>query len=95
MAINRKINKCKLPIICSLGGANENDIEKLVFLVINKKIKFLYCVAKYPTSINELNLDTFRILKENMVVVLKDFLPMRIQVVYSRSFGFCDGVKNF
>ncbi len=72
-----KINKCKLPIICSLGGANENDIEKLISFFSNKikknKISFLYCVAKYPTSINELNLDTFRILKEKYGSSIKGF----------------------
>ena len=59
-----KINK--LPIICSLGGASLNDIRKTVSFFESKKInvKFLYCVANYPTDKNNLNLSYFKYLRE-------------------------------
>jgi N-acetylneuraminate synthase len=56
----------KLPIICSLGGASLNDIRKTVSFFESKKInvKFLYCVAKYPTEKENLNLSYFKYLKD-------------------------------
>jgi sialic acid synthase SpsE len=59
-----KINK--LPIICSLGGASLNDIRKTISFFINKNInvKYLYCVAKYPTERQNLNLTTLKYLRD-------------------------------
>ena len=56
----------KLPIICSLGGASLNDIRKTVSFFESKKIdvKFLYCVAKYPTERENLNLSFFKYLRD-------------------------------
>ena len=56
----------KLPIICSLGGASLNDIRKTVSFFSSKNInvKYLYCVAKYPTEKNNLNLIYFKHLRE-------------------------------
>ena len=62
--IIKKANKKK--IICSLGGASTETIAKN-FSFFNKKnidIKYLYCVAKYPTEPSKLNLDFFRNLKK-------------------------------
>jgi len=62
--IIKKANKMK--IICSLGGASTETIAKN-FSFFNKKnidIKYLYCVAKYPTEPSKLNLDFFRDLKK-------------------------------
>ncbi len=56
----------KLPIICSLGGASLNDIRKTVSFFESKNInvKFLYCVAKYPTEKENLNLSYFKYLRD-------------------------------
>ena len=58
--------KNKLPIICSLGGASINEIRRTVSFFENKKInvKFLYCVAKYPTEKGNLNLNYFKHLRD-------------------------------
>ena len=42
----------KKKIICSLGGANENEIRNTISFFKNRNInvKYLYCVAKYPTK---------------------------------------------
>lgn len=54
-------NAKKKKIICSLGGADLNQIKKTISFFKNRKtnINFLYCVAKYPTEPNELNLAYF------------------------------------
>lgn len=56
----------KLPIICSLGGASIDDIRKTISFFQSKKInvKFLYCVANYPTKKDNLNLSYFKYLRE-------------------------------
>jgi sialic acid synthase SpsE/mannose-6-phosphate isomerase-like protein (cupin superfamily) len=56
----------KLPIICSLGGASLNDIRKTISFFSNKNInvKYLYCVAKYPTEKQNLNLTYFKYLRD-------------------------------
>ena len=59
-----KINR--LPIICSLGGASLGDIRKTIsfFETKNINVKYLYCVAKYPTEKKDLNLVYFKYLRE-------------------------------
>ena len=62
--IIKKTNKQK--IICSLGGASTETIAKN-FSFFNKKnidIKYLYCVAKYPTEPSKLNLEFFKSLQQ-------------------------------
>lgn len=56
----------KLPIICSLGGASLNEIRKTISFFDSKSIdvKYLYCVAKYPTEKKNLNLVYFKHLKD-------------------------------
>jgi len=53
-------------MICSLGGLTADEISRVISFFSNKKIniKFLYCVAKYPTSAKELNLKYFNELHE-------------------------------
>ena len=53
-------------IICSLGGLNKNEISSVISYFTTRKIniKFLYCVAKYPTNSNDLNLKYFQELKK-------------------------------
>ena len=62
-AITKKIKKRK--IICSLGGANKDEISNVIsfFSTRNLNAKFLYCVAKYPTLPKEMNLIYFQELK--------------------------------
>ena len=56
--VYKKYKKKKKKIIASLGGLNETDIIKVTSYFKNRNvdISFLYCVAKYPTLSNELNL---------------------------------------
>ena len=57
--------KVKSKIIASLGGKNEDEIREIVSFFNNrkKKIQYLYCVAKYPTNPENLNLEYFLNLK--------------------------------
>ena len=61
------IAKCNksLPMISSLGGADRNKISNIISFFKNKKknIKYLYCVAKYPTHPSDLNLEYFEYLR--------------------------------
>ena len=61
--IVKKIKKRN--IICSLGGANKDEISNIIsfFSTRNLNAKFLYCVAKYPTPAKDLNLIYFQELK--------------------------------
>ena len=61
---NYKKNKKK--IIASLGGLSEIEILKVTSYFTNRKvdISFLYCVAKYPSQANELNLSYFSHLRK-------------------------------
>jgi len=56
----------KKKIICSLGGANENEIRNTISFFKNRNINvnYLYCVAKYPTNPENLNLSYFSYLKD-------------------------------
>ena len=48
-----RLSKTKKPVIISMGlGGNRNKIEKILY---NNKKYFLYCIAKYPTRINEIS----------------------------------------
>ncbi len=61
--IGKKIGKKK--VVCSLGGANFNNISQIITFFSNKKknVRYLYCVAKYPTEPQDLNLSFFENLK--------------------------------
>jgi len=62
--LSKKIKKKK--IICSLGGLDEDQISEVISFFRNRNInvKFLYCVAKYPSVIKDLNLIFFKKLKD-------------------------------
>ena len=62
--IAKKAKKKK--IICSLGGADLNQIKKTISFFKHRRsnIRFLYCVAKYPTEPRELNLAYFAKLRD-------------------------------
>jgi len=53
-------------IICSLGGLNKDEISSVVSFFTTRKInvRFLYCVAKYPTKSEDLNLVYFQELRK-------------------------------
>mgnify|MGYP001246775315 CR=1 FL=1 len=72
-----KIKKSKLPVICSIGGAEENQITKLVSFFKKKiesnKFYLMYCVALYPTKINDLNLEYFSKLKNKFGDIVQGF----------------------
>ena len=55
-----KKNK-NIPMIASLGGASESSIRNIISFFANRKknIKYLYCVARYPTDPKDLNLSFF------------------------------------
>lgn len=57
--IAKKAKKKK--IICSLGGLDKNEISSVIsfFATRKMKVQFLYCVAKYPTLSEDLNLIYF------------------------------------
>ncbi len=63
--IYENYKKKKKKIIASLGGLSEIEILKVTSYFKNRNvdISFLYCVAKYPSSINELNLSYFQLLR--------------------------------
>tara|TARA_B100000965_G_C19584458_1_gene755071 strand:+ start:303 stop:1823 length:1521 start_codon:yes stop_codon:yes gene_type:complete len=62
-------------IICSLGGASMDDIANVHSFLTSKfkNIYFLYCVAKYPTEPNELNLVFFQKLQKTYGENIKGF----------------------
>ncbi len=64
--IAKKLKKQKKKLIASLGSLNEDDITKVTSFFKNRKIdiSFFYCVAKYPTKPEELNLSYFSNLRE-------------------------------
>ena len=64
--IYENYKKKKKRIIASLGGLSELEILKVTSYFINRKvdISFLYCVAKYPSQANELNLSFFNHLRK-------------------------------
>ena len=64
-SIYKKYKKEKKKIFVSLGGLSEIDIIKVISFFKNRKIdaSFLYCVAKYPTNKESLNLSYFNHLR--------------------------------
>ena len=62
-AIEKKVKKGR--IICSLGGADEDEISTILSFFATRKmnVQFLYCVAKYPSSPSEQNLEYFNHLR--------------------------------
>jgi sialic acid synthase SpsE len=58
--------KKKKKIIASLGGLSEIEILKVTSFFKNRNvdISYLYCVAKYPSDLNDLNLSFFKYLRK-------------------------------
>ncbi len=62
-------------ILCSLGGGNNNEIRNVISFFSNRNIdiKYLYCVAKYPTKPENLNLSYFSDLKDTYGDLISGF----------------------
>lgn len=60
-----RIGKTNLPIIASTAGATLEDIDKVVLFFENRDKVFclLHCVAEYPTSLENLQLNQIDLLK--------------------------------
>lgn len=61
----KTIADSKLPIIASTGGVKLDDIDKVVDFFAKKEanLSLLHCIAKYPTPINDLELNQIELLK--------------------------------
>lgn len=59
-----------LPMIVSLGGLTDYQIERVVSFLKHRKADFalMHCVALYPTNNNALNLEKIRVLREKFRV---------------------------
>ena len=94
--ISKKARKKK--IICSLGGASLEEIRKTVSFFSNRKmdVSYLYCVAKYPTNPQDLNLSFFNYLKDMYKGKIKGFSSHEIpEEKLSASLAYAMGAKIF
>lgn len=63
----RKINKTKKKLILSTGLTQFSELKKILSKVDKKKIlSILYCVSKYPTSPIDINLNSMKLIKDNL-----------------------------
>ena len=68
----KDVFKSNKPIILSTGMTNMNDLKKTLKLInkiknknfLNNKFSLLHCIASYPTSLNEANIETINTLKK-------------------------------
>ena len=62
-----RIVLCNSPIIASVAGASLKDIQKVVqfFQHRDKDLSLMHCVAQYPTSIENMQLNQIDYLKKN------------------------------
>jgi sialic acid synthase SpsE/quercetin dioxygenase-like cupin family protein len=68
--LEKSISK-KIPMIVSVGGLNNYQIEKVVTFLKHREADFalMHCVALYPTPDSDLNLNRISIIKEHFKVV--------------------------
>lgn len=69
IALIKHIANKKKPIIISTGTQTLNDIETVNRYVKKYRIKdysFLYCVSKYPSQLEDFNLNNIKILKDRL-----------------------------
>mgnify|MGYP005631950157 CR=1 FL=1 len=59
-----EIGKSGLPIICSLGGGSQDEIDIVYKTLKNNPLILLHCVSAYPTPDDLVKLDTIPYLKE-------------------------------
>ena len=85
-------------IICSLGGANEFEIRNTISFFLNRKIntKYLYCVAKYPTNPENLNLSYFSYLRNIYGELISGFSSHESpEELLSGSIAYAAGARIF
>jgi len=85
-------------IICSLGGANEDEIRNTLSFFSNRKInaKYLYCVAKYPTEPENLNLSYFLYLRKIYGNMISGFSSHELpDELLSGSIAYAAGARIF
>ena len=58
------IAKTDLPVICSVGGADESEIDAAYEILKSSPLVLLHCVSSYPTTDDLIKLDTITYLKE-------------------------------
>ncbi len=86
------VAKTKKPIIASTGMANEEEIFEAVE-VMNKygcgEIVLLHCVSGYPTPIDQINLETIKLLEEKFgtLIGLSDHTIGNTSAVLSVAYG--------
>ena len=88
----------KKKIICSLGGASENEIRNTISFFKNRNInvKFLYCVAKYPTNPENLNLSFFSYLRSIYGDLISGFSSHELpDEILSGGIAYAAGSKIF
>ncbi len=88
----------KKKIICSLGGANENEIRNTISFFKNRNInvKYLYCVAKYPTKPENLNLSFFSYLRSIYGDLISGFSSHELpDEILSGGIAYAAGSKIF
>jgi len=61
-----RIAETKLPVILSTAGISFEDLDNVVMFFRNKNIdlSLMHCVAKYPSNLDELELNQITLLKE-------------------------------
>ena len=61
-----KIAKTNKPIFLSTGASNINEIRNAIKIIekYHNKIVIMHCILKYPTPINEINLNSIPFLKK-------------------------------
>ena len=90
--IYENYKKKKKKIIASLGGLSEIEILKVTSYFKNRNvdISFLYCVAKYPSLANELNLSFFSHLRKkygNKIIGFSTHEDPNIKISPSVAYG--------
>ncbi len=94
----KEYKKNKKKIICSLGGLTDNEIFKTISFFTNRNldVRFLYCVAKYPTNKEDLNLNYFLKLKDKYGDLIQGFSTHETpELVDSGSIAYSMGARIF
>lgn len=53
-----------LPVICSVGGASEEEVDQVVERLRDNVLILMHCVSSYPTPDSQVKLDTIEYLKQ-------------------------------
>ena len=63
--ILKEANKYNKMIIVSTGLSEQHEIKNISKYIQNKKLIVLHCISKYPTPLNEINLDEINKIKKH------------------------------